>query len=845
MSRLKILLLAVSLSGVVSVRAQFADDFSDGEFHASPDWTGDAAKFAVNSGSLRLLAPAATGTAFLSTPSLAIHEASWEFSIRMDFTPSSTNYARLYIVADQANLQAPLNGYFVKVGNTSREVSLYRQTGSTETEILDGHDDRVNLAVVVLRIRVTRDALGQWSMWSEIGGTGLELEGSTVDTTHGLSGWFGVQCVYTSTRSDKFWFDDFVVTGTIIPDTTPPQLLRTEVPDPFNVLLFFSEPVLLIADWAVALDGIGTLQLTLSADGFQAQGLAPSPMVNGVTYVLRVTGFADQVGNTMLPTETNIRYFKPALPVMKCVLITEIFPDPSPQVGLPAVEFIELYNPGTEPFSLKDWKLSDGSSTGKFPEFILLPHSFVVVTTTSGMDLFGKSNSTGLENFPSLNNTGDKLMLMDNHGAPIDSVAYASSWYRDEDKAGGGWSLEMIDPGNPCGAMENWAASEDERGGTPGETNSVNANKPDLSPPTVISIRASDSLTVSILFNELLAANTTDIIVTVTPQLLIEEISMDPARKSITVFFGQILQPRQPYKMFLEDVRDCNGNRMERTELSFGRSEPGDSLDVVLSEILFNPRNGGIDFVEIFNRSEKFIDLEHWSINNGADEISLSGFQLHPRSWLALTPDPDLLMTQYPNAAEARLIKCDLPSLPDDDGFIQLVNDRAKGIDNLAYQADWHSVFLKSVEGVSLERIDFTAPAQQANNWLSASSASGFATPGLPNSQHRPTDTNNSALMVVPEIFSPGSSFADFVQIQYRFDQPGSVVSMTVYDQQGRLVKRLADNATLSNEGFLRWEGDREDGSPAPAGYYVLRADRFDHSGQTEMFLRRIVIAAK
>jgi len=844
MSRLKILLLAASLSGVSSVRAQFTDDFSDGEFHSSPDWNGDAAKFTVNSGSLRLLAPAVTGTAFLSTPSLAIHEASWEFSMRMDFTPSSTNYARIYLVSDQANLQTPLNGYFVKVGNTSREVSLYRQTGSTETEILDGRDDRVNLPVVVLRIRVTRDALGQWSMWSETGGTGLELEGSTVDTTHGLSGWFGIQCVYTSTRSDKFWFDDFIVTGAIVPDTTPPQLVRTEAPDPFHVFLFFSEPVLLVTVGAVVLENVGALPLTMTADGMSAQGLVPSPLANGVTYVLRVAGLADAAGN-MVSTETSVRYFNPAQPATKCILVTEIFPDPSPQVGLPTVEFIELYNPGEEPFSLKDWKLTDGSSTGKFAEYILLPRSFVIVTTTSGVSLFGNANSVGVENFPSLNNAGDNLMLMDNLGQPIDSVEYASSWYRDEDKAEGGWSLELIDPGNPCGAADNWTASENEQGGTPGETNSVNANKPDLSPPTVVSIRATDSLTVSVRFNELLAATAADVIVTVTPDLLIEKICMDHARNSITVFFAQILQPRQSYTMFLEDVRDCNGNRMERTGLSFGRPEPGDSLDVVLSEILFNPRSGGVDFIEIYNRSEKFIDLEHWSVNNGEDEIFLPAFQLHPRSWLALTPDPDLLMTQHPNAAETQLVRSDLPSLPDHEGRIQLANERKRCMDSVAYNEDWHSVFLKSVEGVSLERIDFANSAQQASNWMSASAASGFATPGLPNSQQRGTETNSSTLTVVPEIFSPGSSFADFVQIQYRFDQPGSVVSMTVYDQQGRPVKRLADNVTLSNEGFLRWEGDREDGSPAPAGYYVLRADRFDHSGQTEMFLRRIVIAAK
>ena len=69
----------------------------------------------------------------------------------------------------------------------------------------------------------------------------------------------------------------------------------------------------------------------------------------------------------------------------------------------------------------------------------------------------------------------------------IDSVNYSDNWYKDEDKRDGGWTLEIIDPDNICSEHQNWVASEDELGGTPGTQNSVFANKPDLTGPKLLS----------------------------------------------------------------------------------------------------------------------------------------------------------------------------------------------------------------------------------------------------------------------------------------------------------------------------------------------------------------------
>ncbi len=104
-----------------------------------------------------------------------------------------------------------------------------------------------------------------------------------------------------------------------------------------------------------------------------------------------------------------------------------------------------------------------------------MPNEYMLLTSTTNAPKFSKA--LGVTSFPSLGNLGDRIVLRDPGGTAIDSVAYSLSWYHSSEKADGGWSLELIDVNNPCGEGDNWTASEDIDGGTPGEINSVLANK--------------------------------------------------------------------------------------------------------------------------------------------------------------------------------------------------------------------------------------------------------------------------------------------------------------------------------------------------------------------------------
>ncbi len=760
----KIAILILTIVHWSVAQAQFTDNFSDANFTNNPTWSGDEVKFIIENEQLRLFGPAESSSAYLTTNCSAIVNASWEFYVRMDFNPSASNLARVYLVSDQQNLGGNLNGYYVQLGGTDDEVSLFRQSGATRTKIIDGQNGALNLSTSETKIRVTRDENGTWELYSDIGLTNsLFKEGEVVDTTHPTSNFFGVYCLYTATRSTSFYFDDFVVTGEVF---TPPS-----------------------------------------------------------------------------PSE------------WKDVTLTEIYADPSSSNGLPNAEFVELFNRTNASVNLNGWRLSDPSSGGNLSGTIE-PKEYIIVTTTaakSDFETFGKV--LGISGFPTLNNGGDVLVVKDNLGNTIDSVSYSDSWYKDSGKKSGGWSLELIDPENPCGEGDNWIASENPLGGTPGKQNSVFANKPDLTPPIIISVIAQSPTLLTLTFNEKLKDEIPKISnFRITPDVEIASIQMgNAAYTQLALTLNQALQNEIVYALTVSGIRDCNGNVMEENVFTFGLPETASPLDVVINEILFNPRPTGVDFVELYNPTSKYFNLKNWGIGNWEDDratnirtITNGDLILGPREYRVITTDPATIISHYPLSVRENIVQAPLPSMPDNEGSVVLIDPDQVFIDNLKYQDDQHSIFIKDDDGVSLERIDPQSPSDNWANWKSASSTVGYATPGYLNSNsHANPVSIQGEVTVIPEIFIPITGQPDFTEIHYQFDQGGWVANVKIINSQGVLIKQIANNEILGTQGFFRWDGDQEGGSKARVGYYIVWFQVYHSTGKVQTFKKRVVLAAQ
>src|SRR5215210_2436090 len=123
--------------------AQLQEDFTDGNFSQNPVWQGNVGAFIVNPAQqLQSNGPAVTGTQLqLTTASLSAVDVSWEFWAQLNFATSASNYADIYLLSDSTNLGGKNSGYFVRLGGTADEVSLFRKdAGKTPVIIINGTD---------------------------------------------------------------------------------------------------------------------------------------------------------------------------------------------------------------------------------------------------------------------------------------------------------------------------------------------------------------------------------------------------------------------------------------------------------------------------------------------------------------------------------------------------------------------------------------------------------------------------------------------------------------------------------------------------------------------------------
>ena len=506
------------------------------------------------------------------------------------------------------------------------------------------------------------------------------------------------------------------------------------------------------------------------------------------------------------------------------IVIDELMADPIPQISLPNNEWIELRNTSSTVFNLLGWRISDASGqSGPMPNYNLFPDSFVIVCTAStvtAMSAYGPTIS--VTSFPSLDNTGDIIYLRSPENKIIHAVNYTEAWYQNELKKDGGWTLEMIDTKNPCSGFTNWKASIDIKGGTPGKKNSVNAVNADATAPQLLRAFATDSVNITLVFDEPLDSLKA---ATVANYNISDAIGMPQSVTTISPVFDKVslklstpISKNKVYTITATAVTDCAGNGLAgKNTASVGIAEVADSLNIVINEILFNPKSNGTDYVEIYNRSNKIIDLKQTYIANrnsagvisSIKQLTADNYLLFPQDFIVVTEDPSIIKRDFiTKNIDAFVTVTSMPSYNDDKGDVIILNAQGRITDELQYDEKWHFKLIDNREGIALERIDYNAPTQQPDNWHSAATSVGYGTPTYKNSQYKINDGVQGEITVIPEIVSPDNDgMDDFATINYIFPSPGYVANITIFDAAGRIVRYLQRNALCGIKGNYRWDG--------------------------------------
>lgn len=319
--------------------------------------------------------------------------------------------------------------------------------------------------------------------------------------------------------------------------------------------------------------------------------------------------------------------------------------------------------------------------------------------------------------------------------------------------------------------------------------------------------------------------------------------------------FENEFENAQTYKISISGVQDVNQNTMLDAEMEFTyyTAQPN---DLVINELLFNPVPNGADFVELYNRSIFPINISDMRIakrDAETDEIinvytiSEQNYMLNAGEYLVLSVDTAVIQADFETAGKFLQLSS-MPSYPDDEGVVVILNAKDSIIDEFRYSDDMHYALLSNEEGVSLERIDYDQPTTDEGNWHSAAQNVGFATPGYQNSQYKNIGDveMQDEITLNPQVFSPDNDgYDDLMTINYEFAESGYVANVVVYDVKGRLIKTLAQNELLPIAGYWTWDGLNETNEKARIGIYAVIVEVFDLSGNVKTYKLACVVSGK
>lgn len=808
---------------------QFSDNFNDGDFTYNPSWQGMDSAFLVEEGVLRSRHTIPNSTFYLSSPVALSGALEWEWRVHLDFATSSSNYADVYLLSPDAGLTA---GYFVRIGNSADEVSLYRQPpGGTPVKLVDGRD---GVTAGPLKVRVTRTAEGVWRLYTDD-----VPEGVATDNTYPSGDYFGLKIRQSTTSFfQRHYFDDIFIRP-LVADTVPPKVFLVEALSADEIFIRFSETV----DSAAACDPENYVPgvRKVAWAGAVVRVFLSVPLQNGVSTDFTVKGVTDVHGNVMRQREFPVLYYTPA---RYDVLIHEILADPTPVTGLPEHEYVELRNVSPFAIRLEGWTLRNNTSSVTLPAYTLQPDSLVVVCGRLAFPFFHPAINAG--SFLSLGNEDETLSLYDTQGRLVHVVAYSKDWYEGSIRDAGGWSLEMKDPRWPCTGADNWKASRDITGGTPGRYNSVAASIAEPAVPSLIRISIPDSIHLRLHFSGAVdSASACDLSSYEVQD--IEKASIASPRFNVVTL--QMKEAIRPGVLNIRNIRDCSGRTVTlQAPIPFAMPVKADSLDLVINEILFDPPQGAADFVEIFNRSGKAIELDKlYFASRDADGVLKQAvpltdgpFLCMPGDHIAYSPEP-ALCRYYSCGAVQRIAS--LPTLPPDEGSIVLMRSDGQVIDELQYSKSWHHGVLQQTKGVSLERLHPGYPSNDPHNWHSAAATAGYATPGAVNSQFQSATPLNSSFTLSTAVFSPDNDGQNDVALLAWDLRQGQTANITIFDVMGRPVRHLARNLLLSVNGRISWNGLSDAGLKLQPGIYIVFVQIFDPQGKIGAWKLPLVLA--
>ncbi|MDA3820984.1 MAG: lamin tail domain-containing protein [Bacteroidales bacterium] len=765
---------------------------------------------------------------------------SFSFRMRHGYNPSSGNNWQLFLLADESkNLDKKYFNSSILFGInyycSDDTIKIWQLNKGEVIELCSSdlnYQESIGSSKTPL-FKLTRDPGGVWTIAASVSGNAdsLRIVGRGEEQHKFRGKYAGFRYSYSSAQDRKLWIDQLEIDGHFFHDTISPEVVSVSV-EGLNLLsVEFSESVRASASTAFICPR-NDLDSSIF-EGNRIHFYFHEHFRNRRLEEIEIKGISDLEGNLLTDT---LLMFKQELAEFGDIVINEIMFDPAPSVYLPECEYLEIYNHYVEAIQLDGWNICVNGKNFCFENYLLEAEEYLLIVPSDPACYDSKIHH--MELFTSqftLPNSGAEIRLSDSFGRLIHMVNYAHMDRYDMYKSEGGWSLEQVDPTNLCAGNSNWVASIDSRGGTPGEQNSVLAEIQDNEPPELIYIGIPEEDIIELTFSEPIIIDNQggkEFRLDQYPLDFASDFSYDIGSKVELKSSGS-LKDDQLYRISLGNMEDCAGNISgESIQKIFKVPVFPHEYNPVLNELMYDPLEGGNEYIELYNPGEEYFDLLDLKLRYSGDGfnagssvfLSEESHLIGPGTYVVLCKYSDELKAEWdlPAGMDVHEVP-DWKALPNKGACIEILDRSEKRIDRLFYNDSLHSDLLNFTNGVSLERI-FPMPCRSENHcWTSAASSADYGTPGTVNSQNSGEQSGEEKMRLCPEVFSPDmDGFEDVLSITLPENLQNSLVDIFITDLNGVMIRDLIYRGISGAADSFFWDGTDREGSIVLPGIYII-----------------------
>lgn len=443
------------------------------------------------------------------------------------------------------------------------------------------------------------------------------------------------------------------------------------------------------------------------------------------------------------------------------IVLTEIHYSPVDGAGVPRpdLEFVEVFNDGSEPYDLSGYQFTRGLSF-EFPSGSYLgAQSYTVVcrNVDAVKNEYGITNAVG--NFSQvLDDAGETIALSNPQGAVVSEVSYNDRGRWPSAARGTGHSLSIKTPYSDASDPDSWTWSSS-RGGTPGAQNFAD---PSTLAPTVLINEAltrengsgeryvelynttaqAIDLSGFFLTDDFLSLTKYAIpggtVLAAKGHLLFTEAQtglsftfVEGVRERISVALTDsaathvvdavIFAPTVPGR---SEARVPDGDRelQPAVEPTPGATNSaGASSLVILNEIMYSPISGNDldEYLELYNQGDSAVDLSGWHLE-GVGLTFPPGTEIGGKAYLVAARDPERIKSIYGLGPETVHGTPWTGSLRNGGERLKLLDALGNTADEVSYRDGGRWAVWADGGGSSLELIDPHSDNSSPGSWDSS-----------------------------------------------------------------------------------------------------------------------------